>query len=141
MRYFHIAMLCLFFMQFLFPNNTFANSEITSFDVYYLEEDPYLPFAEIMPEPVGGMEAIYKKIKFPEFAKRAQKEGKVYLMIYISETGNVDDVKIIKGIGYGCDDEAVDAIKSAKFTPGKNGGVSVKVKMSLSINFKLSKSQ
>ncbi|MGE5499489.1 MAG: energy transducer TonB, partial [Syntrophothermus sp.] len=101
------------------------------------QQDPYLAFAEVMPEPVGGLPAIYKKITYPAIAKSAGLEGKVYVLIFVNESGSVDNVKVIKGIGGGCDEAAIDAVKSIKYTPGKNQGVPVKVKLSLAINFKL----
>ncbi|MGE5400379.1 MAG: energy transducer TonB [Ignavibacteriales bacterium] len=101
------------------------------------QEDPYAAFAEVMPEPSGGLPSIYKKITYPSIAKSAGLEGKVYLLIYINESGGVDDVKVVKGIGGGCDEAAVQAVKSTKFSPGKNKGVPVKVKLSLPIAFKL----
>lgn len=100
-------------------------------------QDPYLPFAEVMPAPVGGMEAIYKHIKYPEVAKNAGLEGKVYLLVYIDETGKVEDVKVLKGIGGGCDEAAIEGIKETKFSPGKDKGAPVKVKLSIPITFKL----
>lgn len=99
--------------------------------------DQYLAFAEVMPEPVGGLGSIYKKIVYPSIAKSAGLEGKVYVLIFIDEKGDVDDVKVVKGIGGGCEEAAISAIKTVKFTPGKNGGVPVKVKLSLPISFKL----
>ena len=101
------------------------------------QEDPYLAFAEVMPEPVGGLSTIYKKIVYPSIAKSAGLEGKVYLLIFVDEKGGVNDVKVVKGIGGGCEEAAIAAVKSTKFAPGKNGGVPVKVKLSLPILFKL----
>ncbi|MGE5683005.1 MAG: energy transducer TonB [Bacillota bacterium] len=101
------------------------------------QEDPYLAFAEVMPEPVGGLPAIYKKIVYPNIAKSAGLEGKVYLLVFVNENGGVDNVKVIKGIGGGCEEAATEAVKNVKYTPGKNKGVPVKVKLSLAINFKL----
>jgi len=118
-------------------DQSFAFERKESIIIKGLEEDPYLPFAETMPEPVGGLEAVYKKIKYPEVAKKMSIQGKVYLLIFINESGSVDDVKVIKGIGYGCDEAAVSAVKNLKYSPGKNAGAAVKVKMSLSINFKI----
>ena len=112
----------------------FANASAGS-----LQEDPYLPFAEEMPAPEGGVNAIYKKVEYPALAKKAGIEGKVYLLVYINESGNVDDVKILKSVPGGCDDAAVKAVKATKYSPGKNGGVPVKVKLSLVIAFKIEK--
>jgi len=97
----------------------------------------YLPFAQEMPTPIGGLSAIYKKVVYPEIAQKAGVQGKVYLLAFINENGGVDDVKIIKGIGGGCDEAAMKAVKETKFKPGKNKGKPVKVKFSLAIKFKL----
>lgn len=99
--------------------------------------DPYLAFAETMPEPEGGLPALFKKIEYPEIAKKARIEGKVYALVFVNENGGVDDVKIIKGIGAGCDESVIKAVKASKFSPGKNGGVAVKVKLSIPVSFKL----
>jgi protein TonB len=101
------------------------------------EGDEYLAFAEEMPQPVGGLPAIYKLIKYPQLAKDAGLQGKVYVLAYIDTDGSVEDVKVIKGIGGGCDEATINAIKQCKFTPGKSKGQNVKVKMSLQIQFKL----
>lgn len=101
------------------------------------QSDGYLPFAEVMPQPIGGMESIYKHISYPEMAKNAGVEGKVYVLVFINQQGHVDDVKVLKGIGGGCDEAAVNGIKEVKFSPGKQAGQPVKVKLSLPIDFKL----
>lgn len=100
-------------------------------------EEEYLLNIEKMPSPVGGLEAIMKKIFYPEMAQKTKTEGKVYVLIYINESGDVDEVKLVKGIGMGCDDVAINAIKKSKFTPGMDKGVAVKSKMSLALTFKL----
>lgn len=104
---------------------------------YPPQEDPYAAFAEVMPEPVGGMAAVVKKISYPEMARKNGVEGKVYVLVMINEKGGVDDVKVIRGIGAGCDEAAVRAVKECKFNPGKSKGAAVKVKLSLPISFKL----
>ncbi len=110
----------------------------TSQFVYSQDQaDGYLPFAEQMPQPIGGLGAIYKNITYPDAAKQAGIQGKVYVLIYINENGGVDDVKIVKGLGAGCDQAAIKGIKEEKFTPAKNGSNVVKVKLSMAIEFKL----
>lgn len=100
-------------------------------------EEEYAVAVEKPPVPIGGMEAIVKKIVYPDMAMRMRIEGKVYVLIYLNESGDVDDVKIVKGIGGGCDEEAARAIKKTKFTPGMNKGAAVKTKLALAIAFKL----
>lgn len=101
-------------------------------------EESYAAFAEVMPEPVGGLSQINKKISYPDFAKRAGAEGKVFVLAFINENGDVDDVKLIKGIGMGCDEEVLRAVKSSKFKPGMNKGVPIKTKFTVAFAFKLS---
>lgn len=101
-------------------------------------EESYAAFAEVMPEPVGGLMTINKKIVYPELAKRAGAEGKVFVLAFINESGDVDDVKVIKGIGMGCDEEVMRAVKSSKFKPGMNKGTPIKTKFTVAFTFKLS---
>ncbi|MBZ0198229.1 MAG: energy transducer TonB [Ignavibacteriaceae bacterium] len=129
---FYLFAVLLFSAQF-----TFAAKIITPV-VPGPDDEAYLPFAEVMPEPEGGIPALYKKIKYPNIAKQSGLEGKVYVLIYVNENGGVDDVKIIKSLGGGCDEAAIDAVKQTKFIPGKNKGAAVKVKLSLSVTFKQS---
>jgi len=100
-------------------------------------DEEYTVAADEFPSPIGGMAAIGKYIVYPAMAVQNRTEGKVYLLAYINENGNVDDVKLVKGIGAGCDEVAITAVKKTKFTPGKVKGVSVKTKLTLPISFKL----
>lgn len=102
-----------------------------------LNEGEFLVSTEVMPELIGGLSSIQSKIKYPEIAKRAGIEGKVYVLAFIDETGNVANAKIIKGIGAGCDEAALDAVKQTKFTPGRQRGKPVKVQVTIPIVFKL----
>lgn len=107
-------------------------------DKKVVEEEPvYFVAVEEMPEPIGGISEIQKKIIYPEIAKRAGVEGKVYVLAFVDETGTVTDAKIIKGIGAGCDEAALDAVKKTKFKPGKQRGKAVKVQVSIPVVFKL----
>jgi protein TonB len=101
------------------------------------EDEQYLGFAQVMPELQGGMGELTKKIKYPAMAKQTNIEGKVYAMAYVDEKGNVDKVKIIKGLGAGCDEEVVRVLESSKFKPGEHEGKTVKVKTTVSVVFKL----
>ena len=103
-----------------------------------VEEEPEIfVIVEQMPELIGGLAAIQKKINYPEIAKKAGVEGRVIVQFVVDEEGNVQDPQVVRGIGAGCDEEAIRAVKQAKFQPGKQRGKPVKVKMSLPITFKL----
>lgn len=107
-------------------------------DKKIVEEEPvYFVAVEEMPEPIGGISEIQKKIIYPEIAKRAGVEGKVYVLAFVDESGTVTDAKVIKGIGAGCDEAALDAVKKTKFKPGKQRGKPVKVQVSIPVVFKL----
>lgn len=101
----------------------------------YCQEDPYLPIAAVMPSPVGGIKALYSHIVYPEIARNNGIKGKVYLLVYVNEKGGVDDIKVLKGIGGGCNEAAISGVNSVKFSPGENNGKPVKVKLAVAINF------
>ncbi len=92
--------------------------------------------------PKGGYPAFYKfvgdKIKYPAQARRMGVEGKVFVEFVVNRDGSIVDVKAIKGIGAGCDEEAVRIVQSAPaWTPGKQRGKPVRQKMVIPITFKL----
>ena len=107
-------------------------------DKKIVEEEPtYFVAVEEMPEPIGGIGAIQSKIVYPEIAKRAGVEGKVYVLAFVNESGDVTKAEIIKGLGAGLDEAALNAVKQTKFKPGKQRGKPVKVQVSIPIVFKL----
>lgn len=102
------------------------------------EDDPaFYKTVEVMPEPYGGMEAIYKKIGYPEEAKEEKIEGLVKVLTFIDRDGEVLDAQIVEGIGYGCDEAARLAILYHRFKPGLIKGQKVKVQMEIPVEFKL----
>ena len=100
-------------------------------------EPTFFIAVEEMPSPIGGIAGIQAKIIYPELAKRAGVQGKVYVKAYVDDTGIVKKVEIIKGIGAGCDEAAVAAVLSTRFNPGKQRGKPVKVQVSIPIKFVL----
>ena len=98
-----------------------------------VEESPGYP---------GGEEARIKflreNIKYPEEAKELGVQGKVFVTFVVEVDGSISNVRVLRGIGSGCDDEAVRVVKSMpKWVPGKQRGVPVRVQFNLPINFKL----
>ncbi len=102
-----------------------------------VEEPQYFVAVEDMPEPIGGIAAIQNKIVYPEIAKRAGVEGKVYVKAFVDTKGNVTKVEVQKGIGAGCDEAAMKAVKETKFKPGKQRGKPVNVQVSIPVVFRL----
>ncbi|WP_456428235.1 energy transducer TonB [Rhodocaloribacter sp.] len=104
------------------------------------EEEPepeIFVIVEDMPQLIGGLGSLQKKIRYPEIAKKAGVEGRVIVQFVVDEQGRVVDPVVVRGIGAGCDEEAIRAVSQARFKPGKQRGKPVKVKMSLPITFKL----
>ena len=100
-------------------------------------EPVFFVAVEQMPEPIGGIGAIQKKIVYPEIAKRAGVQGRVYIKAYVDERGKVTKVELIRGIGAGCDEAAMEAVNSVMFRPGKQRGKPVKVQVTVPVLFKL----
>jgi TonB family protein len=104
------------------------------------EDDVFLVVEENA-SPIGGMTALYeainRELKFPEQAVKMGIEGKVFVEIIIEPDGSTSNHRPLKGIGAGCDEEAVRAIKASnvKWNPGKQRGVAVRQKFVIPINF------
>lgn len=92
---------------------------------------------ENMPELIGGIGGLQKRVTYPEIAKKAGVEGTVFLQFIVDEEGNVVDPIVMRGIGAGCDEAALKAIRTAKFKAGRQRGKPVKVKFSLPVRFRL----
>ena len=93
-------------------------------------------------KPVGGYPAFYKyvqkNLKYPSQARRMGVDGKVYIKFVVEKDGSITDIKVIKGIGSGCDKEAVRVLKAApRWEPGEQRGKPVRVRRSLPIVFSL----
>ncbi|MGE5424519.1 MAG: energy transducer TonB [Syntrophothermus sp.] len=98
-----------------------------------VEEQPGYP---------GGDEARMKYLqentKYPEEAKELGVQGKVFVTFVVEVDGSITDVRVLRGIGAGCDEEAVRVVKSMpRWIPGKQRGVPVRVQFNLPIKFTL----
>ena len=92
------------------------------------------------PQPIGGFAAIQRNLKYPEIARLAGVEGRVYVEAMIDERGNVVAISVTKSLGNnGCDEAAMAAVKSVKWIPAKQRGKLVKVKYGITVVFKLRK--
>lgn len=97
---------------------------------------------ETKPEPISGYKAFYtfiaKNMKYPSQARRMGIEGKVFIQFMIDEFGNITNPEVVRGIGSGCDEEALRVVKLLPpWKPGKQRGRPVRVMMVLPITFKL----
>jgi TonB family protein len=101
----------------------------------------YLSEVEIMPEPIGGWNTIYKKLVYPQVALEKQIEGTVKIQAYIEKNGEVSSAQVVEGIGYGCDENARLSVYYTRFKPGLQKGKRMKVQMTIPIEFKLYKTK
>jgi len=94
-----------------------------------------------LPEYPGGKLALKKYLKdnlvYPEKAVKNRVEGIVHLIAEINDNGYVHSVKVEKGIGAGCDEEAVRLIENVRFGGVKNRGIRLTTRKKFKIAFKL----
>ncbi|WP_461589800.1 energy transducer TonB, partial [Winogradskyella sp.] len=101
------------------------------------EEEDIFIVVEQPPVLIGGINAVQEKIHYPPMAMSAGIEGRVIVQFTINREGNVINPFVVRGIGGGCDEEAIRAVKEAKFRPGMQRGRAVQVRYTLPITFKL----
>lgn len=109
-----------------------------------VEEDPNKIFTAVEKEPgfAGGIEKFYsylqKNIHYPAIAKENNVQGKVFVTFVVEKDGSLTDIKVVRGIGSGCDEEAKRVLaNSPKWTPGIQNGRPVRVQYTMPINFAL----
>jgi len=96
--------------------------------------------AEQMPEFVGGQVALdqylTKNIKYPDAAKSSGISGRVFIQFVVDKGGFIHNVKLVRGIGGGCDEEAMRVVKKmAPWHPGKQNGLPVSVYFNIPVDF------
>lgn len=92
---------------------------------------------ETPPTLIGGLAALQQDIHYPEIAKKAGISGRVFLQFIVEKDGAPSEIVVTRGIGAGCDEEAVRALEQVRFNPGLQRGLPVRVKMSLPVTFRL----
>ncbi|MCX6303432.1 MAG: energy transducer TonB [Bacteroidetes bacterium] len=94
-----------------------------------------------LPRYIGGSvafrEFIAANLQYPDKARDARVEGSVVVEYDIHDNGMVRNPKVLKGIGYGCDEEALRVVGMLRFETVKNRGVRVKMTTKTTIHFKL----
>ncbi len=107
-----------------------------------LDQIEVFTIAEEMPSfpgEKGDLEKfIVSNIIYPEDAKENGISGKVFVTFVVNKTGEISDIRILKGIGYGCDEAVIELIESMpKWNPGKQRNKPVSVQYNLPVEFKL----
>lgn len=128
-----IAALLTVALFYAFPSKAQETSK--SKETVYQEVDQ-------MPVPPGGMEGwinyFKNNLKYPKQAKTNGIEGMVMLSFVVRSDGSVSEVEVLRGIGGGCDEEAMRLLaNSPNWTPGKKDNENVNVQMKLPVQFKL----
>jgi protein TonB len=105
-------------------------------------EQEVFTIVEQMPSFPGGDQKMYeylgKNIKYPQIARESGIQGRVFVNFVVEPDGSVSNVKVLRGIGGGCDEEAMRVVKGMpKWTPGKQRGKAVRVSYTLPVVFKL----
>jgi periplasmic protein TonB len=106
------------------------------------QETEIFTVVEDQPGYPGGEEARLKYLsentKYPQMARESQIQGTVYVTFVVEKDGRVRDVRVLRGIGGGCDEEAIRVIQNMpRWNPGKQRGKPVRVQFNLPIKFTL----
>lgn len=107
-----------------------------------VDETPIFTVVEDMPSYPGGQGAMMKflaaNIKYPAQAKENGIQGRVFINFVVEADGKVSNVKLLRGIGGGCDEEAMRVVNAMpNWTPGKQDGEGVRVSFNLPVKFAL----
>lgn len=107
-----------------------------------LKPDEVFTAVEQDPQYPGGMDALRtflsKSLNYPRSAASAGISGRVFVSFVVNTDGSLTDIHVLKGIGFGCDEEAIRVIqKMPNWRPGKQSGRAVRVKYNLPIVFTL----
>ncbi len=105
-------------------------------------DEPLILVPEIAPEFPGGINAlmnfIARNIRYPEMAREQMIQGRVYVSFIVEKDGSVSTIKLLRGIGGGCDEEAIRVVNAMpSWQPGRQNGRAVRVAYNLPIRFSL----
>ncbi|HBH06297.1 MAG TPA: energy transducer TonB [Flavobacteriales bacterium] len=118
------------------------SDSVFDFDPEMEEKDEIIQFPSKKPEYPGGLEAMYdflnREMHYPQMARISGISGIVYVEFVVNTDGSIQEVKVKRGIGGGCDEEAMRVVKQMpKWIPGRQGIKKVRVRYVIPINFEL----
>lgn len=90
-----------------------------------------------IPELIGGLEGLQDRLEYPASCLSAGIEGRVFVQFLVSKEGRQSEVRVVRGIGGGCDETAVRAVELSHLIPGHDDEKVVRVRMSLPVSFQL----
>lgn len=105
-------------------------------------EPELITIVEIAAEFPGGFQAmsefISTNLNYPQEAKEAGIEGRVFVSFIVEKDGSLSSIQLLRGIGYGCDEEAMAVVKKMpKWKPAIQRGEPVRMRYQLPFVFKL----
>jgi protein TonB len=138
----------IFGFQKIFAMKTLIILILISIDVYcqngsincdsiIFKEDRGCVYYEKMPELIGGLDSLQSRLVYPQEAIENKIEGKVYVIVVVDSLGNQLCARVIKSLGYGCDEESLRLIRTSKFLPGIHRGNPYTMPLSIPIIFLL----
>ena len=92
---------------------------------------------DLIQELIGGLEGLQDRLEYPASCLSAGIEGRVFVQLLVSKEGRQSEVRVVRGIGGGCDETAVRAVELSHLIPGHDDEKVVRVRMSLPVSFQL----
>ena len=104
------------------------------------EEEPVFVVVESMPEFPGGevarLQYLSENLQYPTLAREAGISGAVYVSFVVEKDGQISNIRILRGIGGGCDEEALRVVSEMpKWIPGRQRNIPVRVQFNMPIRF------
>lgn len=100
-------------------------------------EETIVNWTPVMPELIGGIEELQRRVRYPELARQVGIQGTVMVRFVVDTEGRVSEPECLNDPGGGLCQAAIDGILAARFTPGRQGDRLVKVRMTLPVRFRL----
>ncbi len=134
--------------EFIIDVEATVTTEVQEYTPIFVEEeeeiaeDVIFTVVEDQPSFPGGEEARMKylidNLRYPQMAREAGIQGTVFVTFVVERDGSVTDVRVLRGIGGGCDEEAVRVVRNMpRWEPGRQRGQPVRVQFNMPIRFVL----
>lgn len=119
-----------------------AEDNVTPIEEEDFSKQKIYDIVDEMPAFPGGdyelIKYIEENLNYPQDAMESGIHGRVFVKIIVEPNGSISSAKIIRGLGFGCDEEAIRVIESMpNWKPGRKNGEAVRVNMAVPVNFKL----
>lgn len=139
--WFHLTLSCVLSVSIcllLTSGSVLAQGNIK--DLLYKPDTTVYTIVEKQPEFPGGLQSLSEymqtNVQYPDQAAKAKIKGKVYTTFIVEPDGRLTDMRIMQGLGYGCDEEAIRVVKAMpSWKPGSQSGRPLRTKYTLPIAF------